>query len=127
MVIAVEKNHYELADNITIDDLKKVGFNEFKCENKTYISYYRCLYEEIDLHITFDITSSNIITFDEDKNVEVIDDEFGQYLSSFYSNTRNKYIDKVISRYNEEMNHLVNLGILKKILLDKDKQFIKIN
>ncbi len=123
----MQRNHYELSDNIVIDDLKKAGFHEFKCENRVFISYYRCLYEEIDLHIVFDITSSKIITFDENINIEIIDDEFGQYYSDFYTETKSKYMQKINMRYNEEMNHLVNLGIFKKVEKENEKQFIKLN
>ena len=120
-------NRYELEENVTIETLKEAGFREIKSGNRIILSYYRELIKDIDLFIEFDITNPNIITFDVDKNISVIDDICGQYLNAFYDNVDNDYINRVVRRYNEVMNSLVNKGIFKVKEKVVGKQFKKLN
>ena len=120
----MELQEYELNDDVTIEKLKEIGFKEIISGNRKTLSYFRVLNEEIELYINFDITKSDEITFDENKNVEVIDDMIGQYFTAFYNNVNNKYVKKCKQRYHEEMMNLVNKGILK--IRSKEKQLIKI-
>ena len=109
----LERQEFELNENITIEKLKEVGFREIKSGNRIILSYYRELIKDIDLFIEFDITNPNIITFDEDKNISVIDDICGQYFNAFYDNVDNDYVKRTIRRYNEVMNSLVNKEVFK--------------
>lgn len=122
----IEKNNYELNDNVTIEQLKEAGFREIIIDNKTILSYYQQLIIDIDLFIEFDITDSDELKFDEDKNVSVIDDEFGQYFMPFYRKIDNEYVRRTTIRYNEVMNSLVNKNILKRKEKESAKQLKKV-
>ena len=122
----IEKNNYELNDNVTIDKLKQVGFREVICDGRTILSYYQELIVDVDLFIEFDITDSDELKFDEDKNVSVIDDDFGQYFMPFYRRIDNEYVRRTTIRYNEVMNSLVNKNILKRKEKELAKQLKKV-
>lgn len=109
----IEKNDYELNDNVTIEQLKDAGFKEIINGNRIILSFYMELIIDVDLFIEFDITDSSILEFNEDKNVSVIDDQIGQYFMPFYHKINSDYVRRVNRRYNEVMNSLVNKGILK--------------
>ena len=108
----VEKLDYELNELATIEMLKVLGFREIMFNNKIILSYYQELIRDIDLFVEFDITK-NVLKFDEDKNVSVIDDEDGQYYMPFYDKVDSDYVNRVTERYNQVMNSLVNKNILK--------------
>lgn len=118
-------NRYELSENVTIKMLKESGFKEVKSDDKITLVYYRQLITDIDLFIEFDITNSSILKFDDSINISIIDDEFCQYYQPFYSSISNSYSDRVIKRYNNIMNSLVNKKIFKIKEKEQDKKLIK--
>ena len=114
---------YELSDNISIEQLKKAGFrnggwiSEIK---EPKIQYTRLLIDEIELHIEVSLIDEEVSSFDDFHNIWIIDNDFCQPYSPFYDSTADfPYLNRVISRYNKEMDKLVSKGILKSIVLEE--------
>lgn len=109
---------YELNNNITKEYFLSNGFKQIN-ENK--ITMFKKLYKEIDLYIEIRLLNDKLI-FDDYDDVSVIDDVFCQYYASFYEGVNNDFVNKVVDRYNEEMDELASIGILVKI---PEKELIK--
>jgi len=129
-----EIKKYKLNNNLTESNLKEVGFRPggwMSSIEEPKLSYTKVLIEDIELHIEVSINNGKVTNFDDYKNIYVIDDNYGQPYTPFYnSNVIFPYLNKVILRYNEEMDKLVSKGILKPIILNgletqKVKKFIK--
>lgn len=113
-----QTKRYELNSEVSIEKLKEVGFKkggilgDISTENYCYIKY---LIEEIDLLVEVEKTEDNTIIFNDEDNVLVIDEDFGQPYGSFYNEEKDTpFINEVIKRYNKEMDKLVDKGILKE-------------
>ena len=103
-------NNYELNDNVTVEKLLEIGFKKI---DNNILSYYYNLCDDIDLFLHIH-QNKNTISFNENVDVEVIDDSFGQYYQPFYDDKSFEYLNKVIKSYNNKMNELTELGILKQ-------------
>lgn len=95
-------NSYKLKNNISINDLLKEGF-DYSCDRK-YLTKTTTLNNSIILWI-------RIALKDFTTKIEVLDDEFCQYYIPFYEYQNKeiksfKSLNKVIDKYNSEMNKL---------------------
>ena len=125
-----EIKRYNINDNLTENDLKKIGFRPsgwIPNIEEPKMNYTRKLLDDIELHIEVSLNNGKVIDFDDYKNIYVMDDKFGQPYTPFYnSDVIFPYLYKVITRYNEEMDELVSQGILKPIILnDLENQKVK--
>lgn len=122
---------YELNDNVTLENLlnnnfKEGGFMKEIPSPKYY--YYKRLIDDIELYIEVNINGNEITNFDDINNILVIDDSFCQPYYPFYEGKKEfDFLNKVIKKYNEAMDELVEKGILKEKILkeDNNKKLIK--
>ena len=119
---------YELSDNLTVAELKEVGFKKggwIPEISEPKMNYTRVLIDDIELHIEVSVIDGKVSNFDDYNNIYIFDDNYGQAYTPFYDSTSSfPYLDRVISRYNEEMDKLVTKGILKSVSLE-EKQKVK--
>lgn len=104
-------NNYKIKDNITADDLDKLGFRKGSWQNqykdRECVSKCKKLYDSIELNLTIRI---NPIEFDDFEDVLILDEDFCQAFTPFYGDNYKKEIDgdaflgKVIDRYNQAMD-----------------------
>ena len=107
--------HYEMADDLEPKTLEKLGFLNFS--NK----YSKCinLFEDIELYVNIMVNEDGSLSFEDYENIDVIDDEYGQYYSPFYESRKPfHYLEIIVLRYNEEMDKLVQAGVFKNIPLE---------
>ena len=105
---------YEMNDGVDAKALLKHGFT---VEENRYC-YWCPLHESIELYIYFNINEDGTLSFDDYKDVNVIDDDYMQYYSPFYESKRSfYYLDLIIFKYNEVMDRLVNEGVLRPRLV----------
>ena len=120
---------YELSDNLTVAQLKEVGFKQggwIPGIDEPKMNYARVLIDDIELHIEVSVIDGKVSNFDDYNNIYIFDDNYGQVYTPFYNSTSNfPYLDRVISRYNEEMDKLFTKGILKSIN-SKEKTKVKL-
>lgn len=98
---------YKIKDDITIQNILDNGF-EYSLDKK-YLTKYIILKSDITLYIK--IPLENILSFDDIKNIDVLDEEFLQVYHPFYHRnkedvTDHKFLIDVIARYNEEMDKI---------------------
>lgn len=110
-------NRYKLKDGVTKDDLLKLGFRPggTYIKEDADISWFRTLVDSISLDIAFPEDISKWNDFDY---VIVIDEDFGQPYTPFYSHYEDDedsecfvFLRKVITAYNKVMD---SLGFLEK-------------
>ena len=123
-------NRYELGNNVTIDMLSRAGFHSdygwMKEIEKPKMTYFKMLDGDIELWIEISVKEESNIEFDDEKNVAIIDDDFGQYYYGFYNDVSTPYINKVIEKYNKVMDGFVEKGILKRKKLENEKDVQKV-
>ena len=118
MLKQIKRYELSLTDkNELVKKLTKLGFKEGswlkEYNGREVMSRYFCLVDDIELHITFDIGQ---MKFDDFDDVLVLDDNFCQPYTSFYTTDNLKtfsFLEKVIKAYNRNMDTLVDAGILK--------------
>lgn len=98
---------YKIKEDTTIQKILGNGF-EYSLDKK-YLAKYIVLKSDITLYIKIPLT--NILSFDDIKNVDVLDEEFLQTYYPFYDRyeedvTDHKFLINVIERYNEEMDKI---------------------
>ena len=108
-------NRYKLKDGITIDNLKKIGFSEYDNEGNVLKQNFH-LIDEIEVDI---IIPTDLVKFDDFKNIDILDMDFCQPYTPFYEYwnkevTGFKFLEKVIKRYNEVMD---SIGVFEKITI----------
>lgn len=112
----MEKNHYQLNPNVTVEKLEEVGFTEggwMANIQGPKVAYMRPLIDEIELNIEI---NTDTLEFDEDENIFILDDTFGQAYFPFYNeNTDIEFTLKVKRNYNKRMDSLVEEGIFNKV------------
>lgn len=110
-------NRYKLKDGVTKDDLLKLGFRPggTYIKEDADIAWFRTLVDSISLNIAFPEDISKWNDFDY---VIVLDDDFGQPYTPFYSHYEDDedsecfdFLRKVITAYNKVMD---SLGFLEK-------------
>ena len=110
---------YELANNVDVNTLIKSGFREggfIKEMPSPKYFYYKYLLNDIELHVEVSVNADGTLFFDDYTSVYVIDDTFGQPYMPFYNEEFDShYLNKVIIKYNEAMDSLVEKGIFKKL------------
>ena len=125
---------YKLNENVSIETLKKNGFKEGGFMNEVpspKYKYNKYLVDDIELCIEISVNEDKSLSFDDFNNVLVLDDEFCQPYTDFY-NTQNPdsivsgYLNRVISKYNEEMDELVKKGILQEQYKKENKSCLDI-
>ena len=99
---------YKLKENITIQDLKRLGFRDGGWTNnvpKPKMCLRTNLEDSIKLNIEI---NTDTFDFDFDNNIVILDDDFCQYYIPFYEDTDkvSKYCAKIRSKYNEKMDSL---------------------
>lgn len=116
---------YVLDDSVNIDKLvgnhfTEGGFiSEIPSPKYSYSSY---LVGDIEIHIEIAINLDGTLFFDDCDSIYIIDDYFGQPYYPFYNETfDNKFVNKVIIRYNQFMDDFVKKGIFKQLNLDKEQ------
>ncbi|MBR5662494.1 MAG: hypothetical protein IKX00_02440 [Bacilli bacterium] len=116
---------YTLNENLTEETLKSNGF---KYNNEGSVTtaklplyfYYKYIEDEIELFVEIGIKEDGTFMFDTFDNVLVLDDDFCQPYHPFYrDDVDTPFVNKVIEKYNEAMDELVSMGILK----EKTKEF----
>ena len=106
---------YDMNDGVTIKNLKDAGFISI---DPSKYSYYCPLHNEIELFVCFNINQDGSLVFDDTTTVQVLDDNFGQWYTPFYtSNKPFPFLNIVIFKYNTVMDSLVEKGILKPKVL----------
>ena len=113
-----KKKRFILNDNFDIEKLENYGFKSGGWLIKTNLPKYYIngvLLNDIEIHLEI-VLKDNKLLFDDQNNVLVIDDNFGQPYTPFYESMYGfVFLNEVIDKYNEFMNNLVNKGILKEI------------
>lgn len=98
---------YKIKEDTTI---QKILDNGFKYSlDKKYLTKYTTLKSDVVLYIKIPLT--NILSFDDIDNIDVLDEEFLQTYYPFYDRydedvTDHKFLIDVIKRYNEEMDKI---------------------
>lgn len=122
---------YELNSNVSLEKLKKNGFKEggilgdVSTENYCYIRY---LIDDIELLVEVGKDKDNALTFNDEENVLVLDEDFGQPYRAFYNEENDfPFLNDVVKLYNKEMDKLVDNGILqeKKIKIKETPKVYK--
>lgn len=111
----MEKNHYDLNPNITIEKLEEVGFKQggwMSNIEQPKMSYMSPIVKNIELYIEI---NTDTFEFDEDENIFIWDDNFGQAYYPFYNDTKIAFAARVKSAYNDKMDSLVDEGIFTKV------------
>lgn len=114
--MAAQINRYKLIEEIRLDDLKSLGFKNGGSwiNNKCEVFKAIPLANDIELNIGY----SGKDDWNDFDFVLVLDDEFGQPYTPFYGDnygkviTNFKTLQKIIQRYNEEMD---KLSFIKRI------------
>lgn len=116
---------YELNSDVSLDKLKKIGFKkggilgDVSTENYCYIKY---LIDDINLLVEVEKTDDNTIMFNDEDDVLILDEDFGQPFGPFYNEeSDNPFINDVIRRYNKEMDKLVDKGMLHEKKVKKQE------
>ena len=112
----MERNHYELNPDVTVDKLKEAGFKDggwMSNIKEPKVSYMRPLIDEIELNIEI---NTDTLEFDENENIFILDDTFGQAYFPFYNeNTDIEFALRVKRDYNKRMDALVEEGVFTKV------------
>ncbi len=117
---------YELSNEISIYKLEKSGFIRKEPTEEDQLlrySYIKPLLEDINLYIDIQITSDKKFIFDDNKTVELIDEDFGQPYGAFYNEDKDfPFLNDLIKKYNKTMDELVEKGILKEKVLEQENK-----
>ena len=112
----MERNHYKLNENVTVEKLKEAGFKEGGWMSNIKgpkLAYMRPLIDEIELNIEI---NTDTLEFDENENIFIFDDTFGQAYFPFYNeDTTIEFAVKVKRDYNKRMDALAEEGIFTKV------------
>lgn len=118
---------YQLKSGVTAEDLLLNGFTfsldgvirDISAQRYTYINY---ILEDIELIIEIGINENGKLSFDDYKNVLVLDDDFCQPYYPFYDDVEGfEYLNDVIKKYNNLMDKLVKKGVLVPKELENTK------
>ncbi len=102
---------YDMSDVV---DLKVLINSGFKAVEPSVYCYHCVLYDDIELFVRFYIQDDGSLLFDDYSNVQVIDDNYGQYYTPFYESKKPfHFLNIIIFKYNEAMDSLVLQGVLK--------------
>ena len=119
---------YEISEDISIYKLEKSGFirkEPTEVDQLLRYSYIKPLLEDINLYIDIRITGDKKFIFDDNKTVELIDEDFGQPYGAFYNEDKDfPFLNDLIKKYNKTMDSLVEKGILQEKKLKKTKKLI---
>lgn len=96
---------FKLKENISINELLKDGFS-YSCDSK-YLSKVVPLKQNIIVWLKVSLLNYTL-------EIEVIDDDFGQYYTPFYKYQDKEckmfnFLKKIIDKYNYEMSRLNSL------------------
>ena len=112
-----EINHYELSQDYTLDDI----IHEVKkrklpnSDGGAYIHkdsvfcFWQVLADDIEVCIGF---PSDLSEWNDEDYILVLDDQFGQPYTPFYSTHRFPFVNNVIGHYNKFMN---SINFFKKV------------
>jgi len=117
---------YKLRPDTTKEDLLKAGFKEGGWQTQfknPKVNYTEKLIDSINLHIEIEIDS--VIHFDCFDNVLVLDDDYCQPYSPFYTYEpiKNRYLNLVVKRYNMVMDEFIKKGVFKYTIEEATKQY----
>ena len=123
---------YELSEDVSIYKLEKSGFKRKEPTEEDQMLRYslkKPLLEDINLYLEIQVTGDKRFIFDDQKTVELIDEDFGQPYGSFYNEDKDfPFLNDLIKKYNNTMDELVEKGILKeKVILKENKPKVLIN
>lgn len=112
---------YELNKDVTVEKLKENGFKEGGIMKELVSPKYhlnKCLVDDIEMLIEIDTT----LAFDDTENILVLDDDFCQAYGEFYNKEADDpFLNKVITKYNQVMDELVDKGIFHEKRLEKEQ------
>lgn len=112
---------YEKNPKATIIKLKEAGFKQEKDmngESTATFLYTKRILEDIEVQVRIDIFSE----FDDMENIQVYDTYYERVFSAFYNDeTNNPFVTDLIKEYNNEMDKLVEEGILQEMKIKKTK------
>lgn len=120
----MEINHYELNPNVTVEKLKEIGFKQggwMSNVKKPKMSYMNPLVKNIELYIEI---NTDTFEFDEDENIFIWDDNFGQAYYPFYNDTEIAFASRVKRAYNDKMDSLVDQGLFEKVNVKTKKKTV---
>lgn len=108
--LPVVMNRYKIKPTTTIEDIKSASFRD----GGSWIDKDCTLFKTIPLigEIELNVGFSTVDNWDDFKHVLVLDDDFGQPYTPFYGDNYGRqindftFLQKVIRRYNEEMDKL---------------------
>ena len=110
----MEISHYQLNPSVTIGKLEEIGFKHggwMSNIKEPKMSYIRPLVKDIELCIEINIDT---FEFDDEENVFIWDDNFGQAYYPFYTKSEIDFAVKVKRAYNDKMDSLVDEGLLER-------------
>ena len=117
----MKANSYKLKDDVTMEQLIELGFKDgsWLVEDKSVecVSKSIGLGDSIELNL---VIKTNPMEFDDYEDVLVLDDDFCQPYTPFYGDNYKRdikdwnFLEKVIRRYNEEMDKSDIFEIIKE-------------
>ena len=115
---------YDIRDDITIPKLVEAGFKQINPTEEDPI--LRCYFsKELLDEIELQIDIKPLATFIYSRDVQIFDTFYGHIFTAFYDEERDyPFLNDLIKLYNQEMDELVRLGILKPKKINISKKLI---
>ena len=118
--------HYEISETACLESLVDLDFYVVYDRDRNYsfkANKTVALVNDIYLTITIYRNEYRIITFNEDKDINVWDYVVGvNYFPFYHATTHFALLDNVIDEYHKYMDSLCELGILKEKNMDRARK-----